>query len=72
MTEAEWLACDDPIPLLRHLRPKTGARKRRLYLCGGCRRIGDLFFDPKALDLVDVAERYADGRAGEWELYAAN
>src|SRR4051812_20668122 len=30
MTEAEWLACDDPQPMLDFLRGKVGDRKLRL------------------------------------------
>ena len=30
MTEADWLGCTDPTPMLDHLRGKAGARKLRL------------------------------------------
>src|SRR5215217_8990555 len=33
MTEAEWLACSDPIPLLAHVRPRPRGRKALLLTC---------------------------------------
>jgi hypothetical protein len=39
MTEAEWLACDNPIAMLRALRHGASARKLRLFGCACCRRI---------------------------------
>ena len=38
MTEAEWLASDDPTPLLEYLRGEASDRKLRLYACA-CFRI---------------------------------
>lgn len=38
MTEAAWLACADPIPMLRHLRAKPNDRKALLLTCA-CIRI---------------------------------
>ena len=35
MTEAEWLACDRPMLMLRFLRGKTSDRKLRLFVCAG-------------------------------------
>ncbi len=68
MTEAEWLACADPQPMLEHLRGKAGDRKLRLFACGCCRRIGGLLPMPFVLD---IAERFADGLTDEDELAAA-
>jgi hypothetical protein len=31
MTEAEWLACDDPAPMLGSVRGKASDRKLRLF-----------------------------------------
>jgi hypothetical protein len=65
MTEAEWLACNEPRPMIDHLREKKvnrnkrGRRKLRLFGCG-CRRIEDLL-SARGRRWLDVAERYADG-----------
>jgi hypothetical protein len=77
MTEAEWLGCDRPEPMLRHLRT-TGAprrkgfrRKLRLFGCACVRRKWGRVTDARSRALVVAAERYADGRAGADELAAA-
>ena len=69
MTEQEWMDCTDPQPMLEFLRGKVSDRKLRLYFCGGCRLIACLFFRPESLKCVEVAERYADGKATGEEVY---
>src|SRR5436190_1682989 len=77
MTEAEWLACDRPEPMLRHLRttgaPRRdgGRRKLRLFGCACVRRKWRRVTDARSRALVVAAERYADGLAGAEELAAA-
>src|SRR5262245_13790829 len=73
MTEAEWRRCADQQEMLRFLLDsgRASPRKLRLYLCAGCRHIAGLFFRPESLAAVEVAERFADGQAGEEELYLA-
>src|SRR5215469_8388509 len=67
MTEAEWLACADPRPMLEHLRGKASDRKLRLLACANSRAVrGTQGLGPGAA--VAVAERYADGLAGEKDL----
>jgi hypothetical protein len=67
MTEAEWLACGDPWPMLAFLRGRASDRKLRLLACGCCRALWtDASLTGRAA--VEAAERYADGRAGEAEL----
>jgi hypothetical protein len=61
MTEAEWLACTDPTPMLEFLRGKASDRKLLLFvsLCLGERFLG-----------AEVVERYADGVVGSAEMAA--
>jgi hypothetical protein len=60
MTEAEWLACTDPTPMLDFLRGKATDRKLRLFACGCCRRIWHRLSAEPSQAAVEAAERYAD------------
>src|SRR6516165_1910818 len=71
MTEAEWLACNDPKPMLEFLRGKASDRKLRLFAVACCRRLGPLLKDPRITTALDVAERHADGAATQADLEAA-
>jgi hypothetical protein len=67
MTEAEWLASDDPQPMLEpFLRPRIG-RKVYLFLVAYLRRLWHLLLDPRSRRVVEAAERYADGAIQEGE-----
>jgi hypothetical protein len=69
MTEADWLACGDPEPMLQFLcECQASERKVRLLACACCRRVWDLLPDPHSRLAVEVAERYADSRATLHEL----
>jgi hypothetical protein len=73
MTEAEWLACEDPTPMLHVLRGKTSDRKVVLFSCACVRRIGDYQegnLRNRIRDLSDFAERYADDLVTLHELRA--
>jgi hypothetical protein len=70
MTEAEWLACADPRPMLGHL-GRVNPRKLRLLNCACCRRVWDLLTDERSRRAVEVAERFADGLADAEELRRA-
>jgi hypothetical protein len=68
MTEAEWLACSDPKPMLDFLNwrapPAWGEvsdRKLRLFACACCRRVWHLAPHDDSRGAVEAAERFADG-----------
>jgi hypothetical protein len=68
MTEAEWLACTDPAPMLEHLRGTASDRKLRLF---GLACVHGWPDRRPLQNAVAVAERFADGRASRSELAAA-
>src|SRR5262245_13893460 len=68
MTEAEWLACKDPTPMLEFLRDKVSERKLRLFACACCRRVFNLLFDKYSRKALVLAERYADGEISDEKL----
>ena len=61
MTEAEWLACDDPTSMVDRLRGRVADRKLRLFFCACCRRLWQLLPDERSRAAIDAAERYAEG-----------
>jgi hypothetical protein len=63
VTEAEWLQCADPAPMLEALRGRATERKVRLFLVACCRRLFPLLPDSYTRKAVKTAERYADGGA---------
>jgi hypothetical protein len=71
VTEAEWLACADPTPMLVFLRSRASERALRLLACACCRRIWSLLTSPFSKAAVEVAERFADGLASESERRVA-
>jgi hypothetical protein len=72
MTEAEWLACTDPTPMLEYVRGKASDRKLRLFARACCRRIWHLLNDLQSRQAVEAAERFADGVAKRRQLHRAN
>ena len=66
MTEAEWLACADPMPMLEFSRDKASDRKLQLFTvaCSGLDRRNSLGRLPK----LKVAEGFADDLATLAEL----
>jgi hypothetical protein len=68
MTEAEWLACENPYEMLRFLRDKASDRKLRLFACACARRIWHLLADDRSGKAVTFAEQYADA-PGDYDLF---
>jgi hypothetical protein len=62
MTEAEWLSCNDPEPMLEFLRGRgVSDRKLRLFDCACVRRIWPLLEDERSRLAVATGESLADG-----------
>lgn len=61
MTEAEWMGCTDPTPMLEFLRGKASDRKLRLFAVACCFEVWYLMRDKRSKKAATVSERYADG-----------
>jgi hypothetical protein len=70
VTEAEWLACDDPEPMLKFVVGKVSERKVLLFCVAACALIRH-FLDSGYLHLLSLTERFADGDSTFEELSAA-
>ena len=64
MTEQEWLACTDPQKMLEHLGDRASARKLRLFAVACCRKIWHLLPDQACRKAAQIAEGFAEGKAG--------
>ncbi len=71
MNESDWLTATDAAEMLRHLGGKISNRKWRLFGCACCRHGWAYLTDPRSRQAVEVAERFADGLAGQEELQSA-
>jgi hypothetical protein len=75
VTEAEWLTCTDSKRMLDFAEGQLTARKIRLLAIGHCRLSWELLPE-QCRGSVEVAERFADGRATteelEWAQWRAN
>ena len=74
MTEAEWLECKAPDPMIRFLElgRKTTCRKLRLFGVACCRRMGRFLSDERIQKVVEAAEGYADGLIDATRLRTAH
>lgn len=70
VSEQKWLTTNDPSELARH-RDCRSHRKLRLLSCAIARRVLFLLPDERYQQAIDVAERYADGRATDAEVLEA-
>jgi hypothetical protein len=68
MTEAEWLECIDPRPMLEFMRGKASDRKFRLFAVACCRHIWPLLIDVRSRKVIELSEQFADGGASAEEL----
>jgi hypothetical protein len=68
MTRDEWAQSRNPAAMLHFLHTKGSDRKLRLFACACCRNSWHLITDERSRHAVEVAERYADGRATDDEL----
>lgn len=71
MTEAEWLACIDPLPMLQFLRRTASDRKVRLFAVACCRRVWPSLEHEEFRDAVRTAELFADGLVDRNEMLRA-
>jgi hypothetical protein len=71
VTESEWLACENPKPMLEFLRTRGSARKVRLLGCEYCRLIWEQLKPEESRRCVETAEAFADGEVNAIELQAA-
>jgi hypothetical protein len=65
MTEAEWLACNDPQRMLRHLGRKASDRKLRLFAAACCRRSWRKLKNEYLRASIETAELFADGKVSQ-------
>src|SRR5260370_19675349 len=54
MTEAEWLTCTDPTPMLAFLKDKASDRKLRLFAVACMQRMSSSWFRPGAIETVQT------------------
>jgi hypothetical protein len=74
MTEADWQTSADPQAMLAFVgdRSLLTDRRARLFAVACCRRVWHLLVHPEHREGVSLAERYADGAAGEDALARAH
>jgi hypothetical protein len=68
MTEAEWLACDDPSSMLPLLTGRGTGRMPMLFSAACLRRVWHLVTDERSRGLIESTELFLDGIATEEEV----
>jgi len=68
MTEAEWLACTDPTPMLKYLSSRASKRKLRLFACACCWSLRSVFPTQAYHEMVETTECFAEGISTKAEL----
>jgi hypothetical protein len=72
VTEAEWLACDDPTPIFDLLSVAASGRKLRLFGVACCRQVEEhLWAGSSSSKAILTAELYADLLTSAGALAAA-
>jgi hypothetical protein len=73
MTESQWQSCTDTQAMLAFLHESDRANDRKLNLFGVacCRRIWPLLMDERSRNVVEAAERYAEGNTTAERLEVA-
>jgi hypothetical protein len=61
MTEAEWLECPHPDPMMDYLLPRISNRRIHLLACACCRRFWHLLPDERSRRAIEVMEKFMDG-----------
>lgn len=72
MTEADWLACENPAAMIIFLGKRLSQRKQELFFCGVRRLFWEYFSDDCYRRYCEVKERFMDGQATKEEMDAAN
>src|SRR5438093_1213530 len=68
LSRTEWLGYEHPMAMLSRLSRKK-PRQLRLFACACARRAWHLL-DERSREAVQIAERYADGRAAQDQVLA--
>jgi hypothetical protein len=73
VTEAEWMACDDPTPMLEFLRAggKASDGKLRLFAVACLWHVGRWLRGERSRRVVELTEQFVDGVASGQDLAAA-
>ncbi|WP_439621821.1 hypothetical protein [Gemmata sp.] len=71
LTEADWVAADNPHTLLHHIRASASHRKLRLFACACCQPLVDLINRSGGKTKLAATEQYADGLITEKKYLAA-
>jgi hypothetical protein len=71
MTEAEWMACTDPTPMLEFLRGRLSDRQSRLLMFHFAHELLAWHHDTATREVITILERFAEGSASGEGLHDA-